>query len=460
MSKRQRACDFCRSRKSACRIERAPPCRLCSLSGRSCTFVDGPLPRRQTARASPPRPRDPVEEARLPDVTVEQSDNGSDAPSVAAPPGPEHLADWPFADFNMDLLPDLGLHGMGDPTSELAGLVGFSPMAEVDFMGSLSPQSSASNNPSPMAASSSPGLGSPGIHAEVLGLSGDMDPYVLQFYRFDLRGLFQFKALAVRSVQSTPIPCQFLLSPESLYDARRVETGCAPTDPSPDYTGLREVLQKTVEPSHGERLLDLFRRYIQPHFPLFSQQDWPNPLTTEPHLLASIYVISLPFAVYDDRLNVDTAYDTTLYPNLFLVIKKSLQFYEHCSNITTVQTLFLLALRSSLLSTVTDTAYRWTLVGNLIAHATNVGLHHDPSAWAIPPWEVAHRRRLSSLIFAMDKWLACSCGRPPYLHEDDWLVTSVEPQDQLGTGLGPSDWDQLVHFTTLSCIMGSTLSKL
>jgi hypothetical protein len=38
MSKSQRACDSCRVRKSACRIDSSPPCRLCHLSGRECTF--------------------------------------------------------------------------------------------------------------------------------------------------------------------------------------------------------------------------------------------------------------------------------------------------------------------------------------------------------------------------------------------------------------------------------------
>jgi hypothetical protein len=40
MSKRQHTCDLCRSRKSACRIYNALPCRLCASRGRTCTFQD------------------------------------------------------------------------------------------------------------------------------------------------------------------------------------------------------------------------------------------------------------------------------------------------------------------------------------------------------------------------------------------------------------------------------------
>src|SRR6478735_9005357 len=47
MSKRQRPCDFCRSRKTACRIDVSPPCRSCQLHGKECTFVETPKPRKR-----------------------------------------------------------------------------------------------------------------------------------------------------------------------------------------------------------------------------------------------------------------------------------------------------------------------------------------------------------------------------------------------------------------------------
>jgi hypothetical protein len=42
-SKHQRPCDFCRRRRSACRIEiTGPPCGLCRAYGRECTFAEAP----------------------------------------------------------------------------------------------------------------------------------------------------------------------------------------------------------------------------------------------------------------------------------------------------------------------------------------------------------------------------------------------------------------------------------
>ncbi len=53
-SRKNRPCDFCRARKSACRIAVAPPCFLCRTSGRDCTFVQSPPKRRKPVPAPAP----------------------------------------------------------------------------------------------------------------------------------------------------------------------------------------------------------------------------------------------------------------------------------------------------------------------------------------------------------------------------------------------------------------------
>lgn len=51
-SKHQRPCDFCRRRRSACRIDSGPPCGLCRAYGRECTFEEAPPPRRKPSLPS------------------------------------------------------------------------------------------------------------------------------------------------------------------------------------------------------------------------------------------------------------------------------------------------------------------------------------------------------------------------------------------------------------------------
>ena len=57
-SKSQRPCDFCRRRRSACRIISAPPCELCKAHGRECTFADAPPPRKPRTDAAPAAARE------------------------------------------------------------------------------------------------------------------------------------------------------------------------------------------------------------------------------------------------------------------------------------------------------------------------------------------------------------------------------------------------------------------
>lgn len=61
MSKRDRPCDFCRSRKSACCIDAGPPCQLCAVRGRRCTFDKAPPSRKKvhpTRRGAHTAPQD------------------------------------------------------------------------------------------------------------------------------------------------------------------------------------------------------------------------------------------------------------------------------------------------------------------------------------------------------------------------------------------------------------------
>lgn len=44
----KRSCDFCRKRKTACRIDESPPCFACKTLGRECSFAERPPKRRRT----------------------------------------------------------------------------------------------------------------------------------------------------------------------------------------------------------------------------------------------------------------------------------------------------------------------------------------------------------------------------------------------------------------------------
>lgn len=44
----KRSCDFCRKRKTACRVDDYPPCFTCKSLGQECSFAERPPKRRRT----------------------------------------------------------------------------------------------------------------------------------------------------------------------------------------------------------------------------------------------------------------------------------------------------------------------------------------------------------------------------------------------------------------------------
>ncbi|KAH0433704.1 cytochrome p450 monooxygenase [Colletotrichum camelliae] len=295
-----------------------------------------------------------------------------------------------------------------------------------------------------------------GANPQLMGLSSDMDPLLVRHYRFNEMGMFGFKELAIHSVQESQVPCQFLISQQSLFSRRREEAGLSKVQ----NDSLREELQKVIPLDVGRRLVRLFHQFIHPKWPIFSES---HPLDTDTApvcLVAATYAISLPFAVHDDKLSVDVAYDKPPYAELSRIIDKSITYEMHSPTLSIVHTLLLLILRPSSDPLVADAAHRWDLLGRLASCATTLGLHLDPSRWAIPPWQIAHRRRLSFIVYAIDKWLACGLGRPSLIHEDNWLVTTLEYDDISDSSLDAPAQRHLMDFSAITRLLALTLSKL
>ncbi|KAF6835555.1 transcriptional regulatory protein C25B8.11 [Colletotrichum plurivorum] len=440
MSKRQRPCDFCRSRKAACRIDLTPPCRLCVLHGRECTFVEAAAPRKRTL---PLDDTATFEEMFTPDPPSHSRQSAAplpllSQPSISGEASPGDAAMNFVGDFNFETT-----------QSEFEAMFR-SPRPP------STPSAASMRTLAPRPAGTVQVASYPtGANPQVMGLSGDMDPLLLQYYRFDENGMFGFKELAIHSVaQNAPVPCHFLVSQQSLFSRRREEAGL---DKGPEAR-LREELEQVISVEVGRRLIRLFQQFIQPRWPVFSETEFPDPSSTPAHLLAAVYAISLPFAVHDDRLSVDVAYDKPSYATLSRIIDTSLAYEVHSPSVAVVQTLLLLVLRPSSDPLVADASYRSDLLGRLVACATTLGLHLNPSAWGMATWQNSQRKRLSFLIYAVDKWLNCSLGRPHSIHEDNWLVTSIDRVDMVG--LKVEDETQLIKFSLLTQTLSSVSSKL
>jgi hypothetical protein len=171
-------------------------------------------------------------------------------------------------------------------------------------------------------------------------------------------------------------------------------------------------------------------------------------------------MIAQPFAKFDDVLSVELAYERLNSETLFKLIAEALQYEAHNPSLALVQTLLLLVVRPSTNPLILESSLKWSLHGTLVATAHTLGLHHDPTSWAIASWQRALRRRLSFTIFAVDKWLACSLGRPPLITQDDWLVTTPANADSHTSSLSSDVWLAHIHYAALGRLLGDVIMKL
>lgn len=84
----------------------------------------------------------------------------------------------------------------------------------------------------------------------VCGLTGDMDPYLMQRYKFDSDNNFVFKRLTVRSMSQDVHPVQLLVS-----------NAIGALDKTANDT-IRDHLERLVSPDVGIRLISLYAMHV------------------------------------------------------------------------------------------------------------------------------------------------------------------------------------------------------
>lgn len=455
MSKRNRACDSCRAKKAACRIDSAPPCYLCTLHRKECTFVQ------QTNR-----PRKP---AKLP-IESRQGHGilpGSISEEAIAPIENDPTSFNNLVPIDSSILPQLSHDSTGleyffqedSPPSELfcddPRPTGFTPnnFACPSSPGILLPQSNADKIPENASSDESIRLDAGEMMPLLLGSSGDMDPLLLQHYQYDPTGNFRFKSLGIQSVGNGGYFTQFLLSPPSIFTSSREETGCDSWSPD----SRRGELESIVPEEIGRRLINLFQRIVVPHYPIFNLSDPLEPGKSPSHLLASAYLLAGPFANFDERLCIELAYEKPPVKTLLKIINDVLAYEMYMPTISTVQTMILLLIRPSANPIVQDSSFKWTQLSTLIGCAHSLGLHLDPMTWKISSSEICQRRRLSYCIYTIQKWLALTLGRPPILNSETWEVRTLSSDDRIDSGLHSEEWSHLMKGIQLESLLDPVL---
>jgi hypothetical protein len=241
-SRNKRPCDFCRYKKAACHLESKPPCELCLRYGKDCTFVESPAKRRRP-NLSEERPQEPV----LPPSNT--FDLGSD------------LLSWePLPSFMTASLPG-GLPGEYKFDSPMFAPLMFEQFDPVQagLVPALShsphtPESAQSIPTSFFDNAQEPSLDVQGpSNAQLVGLSGEYDPYLLRRYQFDGNNECIFRTRRLRRVgENDKIPVHFLIQQNKTI-ARAL-----PAENLSNSEILRMEVKQMISDDIGKRLIKLY----------------------------------------------------------------------------------------------------------------------------------------------------------------------------------------------------------
>ncbi|KAL1301567.1 hypothetical protein AAFC00_005803 [Neodothiora populina] len=436
-SRNKRPCDFCRYKKAACHLEADPPCELCIRYGKECTFVESPAKRRR-----------PNEERRSSEILLPTNNNFDISSELLSweQQLPPFLPPSLHSDFTFDPpVYEPLMFEQFDPVQ-----AGLAPPAN-DTPQSLPLDPSCAGEPSLDSQTSS--------HSQVVGLSGEQDPYLLRHYRFDGNNEFTFQQIRMRRVgENDSVPVHFMIQQNKL--AAKAQPA---ENPNSVDTWRREI-KDIVNDGVGKRLIKLFFRYIQPYFPILSRERSmrdgefdPDRIATP--LLAAIYGHALPFCIFDDQLCVEV-YTPPSPDALFTLAWTACIPQFHIPSLAVVQTLLLLVQRRPTNRHVADTPFKWIIMTNAVSISQALGLNLDPADWPLPIWELKLRKRVAWALYSQEKWLSLNFGRSSHISADDWDVNPLTFEDFEENDQGIIQSEYFLRLCVLAEIVDEILRNL
>ncbi|CAA9956767.1 fungal specific transcription factor domain protein [Pyrenophora teres f. maculata] len=203
-----------------------------------------------------------------------------------------------------------------------------------------------------------------------------------------------------------------------------------------------------------------FFQFVYPHIPILPPSHSVEPERSNPSLLAALYLVTLPFAGFDDYLSVQIAYDLPDAEKLWDLASDAVHQELHKADFSTLQTLILLLVASPHKPLMPDYATKWSLVGTMVTVSQTLGLHFDPTHWNILSTEIELRKRLSWAVRMVEVWHAAVLGRSCLIHDDDWLVPEPCPGDFSHEESQTPFPAHFIYMYKLTIILYTTLTKL
>lgn len=261
-----------------------------------------------------------------------------------------------------------------------------------------------------------------------LGVAGDQDPYLLQYYKYDdSTEMSTFIKYGIRRVDKTPsFPVQFLAIRNEEREKMQAEV----------QEQRRRVY--SMASKYEERLLALYFRFAYPTYPIVDRESfyhdyYHNKDNINIGLLAGLLALSCIWWKYDSVLCVNVM-PRGLYNDLYRECRIAVEREAKYPSLASVQCLLLLLQRRLQPSETADTYLSYVDIARLVAISHNLGLHLDCTNWSISPSLKKLRKRLWTTVYIMEKWTSANTGRPSLLHWDNSTISgyeSSEPSAQL-----------------------------
>jgi hypothetical protein len=269
-------------------------------------------------------------------------------------------------------------------------------------------------------------------NAQIVGLSGESDPYLLSKYRYDVYNEAAFQSIRVRKMSGGPTDEEHDIPTFFQFQHNALVSRAQPREKTDTNERWRRELEELVNEETGKRLINLFYRYVQPYFPILSREngdgDGREAREMPPCVLAAIYGHALPFCAWDEKLCVEV-YTPPSADVLFKIAWMSCQPLLHTPTMAVLQTLLLLVQRRPTIRHVSDTPFKWVIMTTAVSIAQALGIDRDPTDWPIPSWEIQQRKRLAWAVYVQDKWLALNFGRSSHIQADDFDVPPLTEND-------------------------------
>ncbi|KAL3429855.1 fungal-specific transcription factor domain-containing protein [Aspergillus tetrazonus] len=406
-SRKNRPCDACRRRKTACIIETAPPCRFCRSKGQACKSTEDALSLRRSSR----------EVAPSTDVTSSGvvDTNYTSIPSILSPElGPNSLSAGQSASPSNWI----------EPASQTSPYVLTSPLSE--------------NGPTVDTLEDNENR-----TAHSLGLAGEQDTDLLASFRSVItneRDGISADVIQVSSgdLDATAFPVHFNLLMDEFQ-------------PADDLAKQRisEKIEAMVSP-HAATLVRLFFKHVHPVYCVVSKVRFlrayaEDKLKIPASLRGAVYGLGSMFWQHDPDEEDTLQFDLH---DLFEAAQSSLQRELHAPNLWGIQACLLLLHERPADNATIETPRTWVFSSRTVACAQMIGLHRDSTTWHLVPGEKKLRKKLWWATYMSDIWSSVCHGNPPLVYPRSFTTTLPEIDDLAFDEDVPADFQDMVDISS------------